>query len=439
MKKRTHAIAGLLITLASAVAVFAQKQPATAQTRAQSFEVVGYFPQWGIYNRRYIPQDLVRSGAASMLTQLNYAQAVIHENACVPGDPQADTNLLFKAEDSIDGIADDPRSPTLHGNLHQLQLLRQRYPKLRILVSIEGKANLFAEAARPENRVTFVHSCIARFLEGHIAPGIEAPHLFDGIDVDWEYPDAEHAEDFYALMAEFRRQMDAIRWKSTSLRAGTQQTGFTLSIASGAARKHITPIDWKRVALNVDQIGVMAYDFYGPWARDTGLHAPLRSNDPKQETVATAIQAYLAGGAPAKQLLLGVPFYAYQWSNVTARTNFGFNSQGDPIRGNLNQATATALMKNPLAQLHRDPISNAPWIYDGNNFLTFEDAFSLRAKNTFAHTQGLGGVMIWELSGDTGDAQLLRVLSGRPTPAVVPLKNAQGVPSLSAKPVILSR
>ena len=26
-------------------------------------EVVGYFPQWGVYNRRYVPLDLIRSGA----------------------------------------------------------------------------------------------------------------------------------------------------------------------------------------------------------------------------------------------------------------------------------------------------------------------------------------------------------------------------------------
>lgn len=388
---------------------------APAQKRAQPAdrtEVVGYFPQWAIYNRRYVPVDLVKSGAVLYLTQLDYAQANIRDNACVVADPTADLNIPFKAEDSIDGVADDPSAP-LRGNFHQLQLLRARYSKLRLLISIEGKADLFAEAARPENRVAFVRSCVARFLEGHVAPGIELPGLFDGIDVDWEYPDAEHAQDFYGLMEEFRRQMDAVRWKSAALRAGSEKRGFTLSIASGAARKNVEGIDWARVAKSVDQIGVMTYDYNGPWSHDTGFIAPLRSTNPRAETVTTTIDAYLAGGAPARQLLMGIPFYAYQWHNVVAGANFGLNSKGDPVRGNLNQSTAATLMQEDDAALHRDPLTQSPWIYDGDNVLVFEDAASLAEKMAFARQRGLGGTMAWELSGDTMDSTLLKSLVRR--------------------------
>lgn len=384
--------------------------PTPAQTSRKTAgivpEVVGYYPQWGVYNRRYVPLDLIRSGAMGTLTQIDYAQANIHDNACIVADPQADLNITFKAEDSIDGAADAPNAP-LRGNFHQLQLLRKRFPKLRILISLEGQRSLFEEAAKPENRVPFVHSCVARFLQGHIAPGIEAPHLFDGIDVDWEYPDAKHADDFYALMAEFRRQMDAL----APMHGKAAPRRYTLSIASGASHKNIDPIDWKRVAESVDQIGVMTYDFQGPWSHDTGFVAPLRSADPKAETVASVIDAYIAAGVPPQQLLLGLPFYAYQWHNVKPGANNGLLSKGDPIRGNLGQSTVTALLiATPDAKLYRDPVSHAPWIYDGDNFLTFEDAVSLAAKAAFAGERKLGGMMIWELSGDTGDAQMLRSL-----------------------------
>jgi chitinase len=374
-------------------------------------EIVGYFPQWGIYNRRYVPLDLIKSGAVRSLTQLDYAQANIKDNACIVADPLADMNIVYKAEDSIDGVADAPDSG-LRGNFHQLQLLRKLYPKLRIVVSIEGDKKFFEEAAKPENRVAFVHSCVARFLEGHIAPGVETPQLFDGIDVDWEYPTADNAEDFYGLMAEFRKQMDAIAFKSGSTRAGTTKRGFTLSIASGANRKAIDPIDWALVAKSVDQVGIMTYDFQGPWSHNTGFVAPLRSDDPKMDTVQTVVDAYLASGVPSRQLLLGLPFYAYQWHNVAPNATNGLYGTGDPKHGNLNQSTATALLAaSPNAKLYRDEASQAPWIYDGDNFLTFEDPTSLKAKEAFARDRKLGGVMIWELSGDTTDAQLLRALT----------------------------
>lgn len=386
----------------------------SATGAASPRQVVGYFPQWGVYDRRYVVSDLVRSGAVNTLTQIDYAQGNICDNACVIADPQADINLAFKPADSVNGVADAPDAP-LRGNFHQLQLLRARYPRLRMVLSLEGKRSLFEDAAKPENRVAFVHSCIARFLEGHVAPGVEMGRVFDGIDVDWEYPDANHADDFYALMAEFRRQMDALH------------PGLTLSIASGASVKNIDPIDWKRVAASVDQIGVMTYDYQGPWSHTTGFVAPLQSANEHDETVASVIEAYLAAGVPSRKLLLGLPFYAYQWQNVPDNGTHGLGQKGDPVRGNLNQSTATSLLAaNASARLYRDPASLAPWVYDGNNFLTFEDPTSVRAKAAFAASRQLGGVMIWELSGDTEDAQLMRALQTGTVTAKPPLRSTTG-------------
>ncbi|WP_419804518.1 glycoside hydrolase family 18 protein [Terriglobus sp.] len=391
----------LLVSLLLALSMrgFAQAARATATSPAPpTHQVVGYFPQWGVYNRRYVPKDLITRGAVKTLTQIDYAQANIRDNSCVVADPQADTNLVFQAADSIDAQADQPTAP-LRGNFHQLQLLRARYPKLRVLISIMGKRSQFEDAAKPENRVAFAKSCVAMFLQGHIAPGIEAPRLFDGIDVDWEYPDQDHAEDFIALLQEFRKQMDALR------------PGLTLSIASGASGKNVSSVDWHRASAPLDQINVMTYDYQGPWSHITGFNAPLRSANLNEETVSTTIDGYLQAGVPAQKLLLGIPFYAYQWQNVPETGTHGLNAKGDPVRGNLNQSTAITMLANPAAKLYRDPVSLSPWVYDGNNFLTFDDPASLQAKTAYADEKKLGGVMIWELSGDTTEGILLRALA----------------------------
>jgi len=62
-----------------------------------------------------------------------------------------------------------------------------------------------------------------------------------------------------------------------------------------------------------------------------------------------------------------------------------------------------------FSSVHRDPHTQAPWLFDGQIFWTYEDPVSIRYKVSYAAHQRLAGIMIWELSGDTADAELLRV------------------------------
>src|SRR5579862_5485676 len=74
--------------------------------------LIGYFPQWGIYNDPpYYMKELVTSGAAPLLDQLNYAQGFIINARCAVADPNADLNLTYTAVNSIDGKPDKPSSP----------------------------------------------------------------------------------------------------------------------------------------------------------------------------------------------------------------------------------------------------------------------------------------------------------------------------------------
>src|SRR5262249_21408876 len=145
-----------------------------------------------------------------LVDQINYAQGFVTNGRCSVADPNADLNFSFTAKQSVNGVADSPAHP-FRGYLHQVQLLKRKYPRLRVLISLEGRASDFANDALPENRKAFVASCIDTFIKGHLVQGIEAPRLFDGIDVDWEYPHGEDADNFIELLREFRRQMNAVR------------------------------------------------------------------------------------------------------------------------------------------------------------------------------------------------------------------------------------
>ena len=89
--------------------------------------LVGYFPQWGLYSDpKYIVKDLVASGGAAMLDQINYAQGFVTNGHCSIADPNADLNYTFSAAESVNGKADQP-DQRFRGNLHQLAELKRRY------------------------------------------------------------------------------------------------------------------------------------------------------------------------------------------------------------------------------------------------------------------------------------------------------------------------
>jgi len=389
----------LILAFSFCTLLCAAQYPVAAEEpgAAQHPLVVGYFPGDGA-RKNFLVKDLVTRGAVSVLDQINYSQGHVAASQCVVADPVADLSRSFSADNSVDGTA-DAIDASLRGNFHQLQELKKLYPNVKLLISLEGNAELFAEAAQPKNRHAFVASCIERFIHGKFAEGIEGPGLFDGIDLDWEYPREADKLNFIALLGEFRRQLNS---------AGPH---LLLSAAMGDGRVTYQHLDMRAVALYVDEVGVMNYDYSGPWSKRTGLIAPLYSSpgDPeKNNDVDSTIRGYEAMGVPPAKILLGLPFYAYSWNQVT-QDNHGLFQMGEPSRTDLPYNYIVSILDKFTT--YRDPKSLAPWLYDGATFWTYDDEISIGAKLRYAKQEALGGVMIWELSGDTAEGQLLKTIS----------------------------
>jgi len=359
--------------------------------------LVGYFPQWGIDDPEpFYVKALVTNGSAARLDQIDYAQGAVRDGHCSLADPESDLNTTYTSQNSVNGIADADQS-SFRGYFHQLKELKHRYPKLKILISLEGNAADFAEDAKPENRSAFVASCVDTFLRGRFAPGISEPNIFDGFDIDWESPQQQDAANFRALLVEFRRQMKAMR------------SGLRLTIAVGQAPRMLPGTDFAAIAPLVDLVGVMNYDYAGPWSTRTGLLAPLFSAPAlsnQSDSIERSIASYKAAGVPEEKLLMGLPFYGYGWKGV-GNVNNGLFQSGRAVHGDEPYHYIRGLAAP--SSVHRDERSKEPWLFDGQTFWTYEDPVSVRYKVSYAADQHLGGVMVWELSGDTTDAELLNI------------------------------
>jgi chitinase len=150
-------------------------------------------------------------------------------------------------------------------------------------------------------------------------------------------------------------------------------------------------------------MGLMTYDFTGPWMKRTGFVSALSGS--VGGTVQRTVEAYLAAGVPKEKLLVGVPFYGYGWRQVTEDNN-GLFQEGEPIRGDRPYREIERLVAD--STVYRDADSQAPWLFDGDVFWTYEDPVSVKAKARYVVGAELGGLMIWELGEDAVDGTLLR-------------------------------
>ena len=391
-----------LVSLILFLIVLVSIAPAAAQDdTAEDFRVIGYYTAWSIYARQYFVTDI----PAEQLTHINYAFANVSEDGeCTVGDPYADTEYVYPG---------DTDSQPLRGNFNQLNLLKQAHPHLRTLISVGGwtwSAHFSDAALTPESRERFAQSCVDFMLE----------YGFDGLDLDWEYPTGggnvgnterpEDPENFILLLQAVREELDA------------RGEGYLLTIAAGAGRRSYEPLDWERIHPLLDFINVMAYDMSGAWSEVTGFNAPLyesTENPPEGTSADTALRDYLALGVPADKLVMGVPFYGRGWLGVGAENN-GLHQ---PFTGQPNGTWETGYFDySDLAENYIDggayeyfwdETARMPYLYSAEEgvMITFDDAAALAAKADYVRENGLGGIMIWELSADDDAYTLLTAIN----------------------------
>jgi chitinase len=421
-----------LSAFALAVPVASMSAPQNAP--ASTSNVIGYFTQWGIYGRNYQVRNIDTSGSAARLTHINYAFGNVRNNKCeagviqpsdpntgAGGDAYADYGKAFSAADSVSGIADRWDQP-LRGNWNQLRQLKAKYPHIKVLISLGGWtwSRGFATAAQPENRQAFVASCIDTYIKGNLpvrdySGGVgAAAGVFDGIDVDWEYPAScglacgtpADTENFTALLAEFRRQLNAVR------------PGLLLTIAAGAGVDKIRATRPGQYHAYLDYINVMTYDFHGGWESTTNFHSPLYAaagdpsgGDARRYNTHDAIQAFLATGVPARKLNLGIGFYGRGWTGV-GNANNGLYRSGYAAPGTYEAGIEDYKVLKTLGYPgFDDTAAGAHWIYNGSTFWSFDDPANIRRKMNYVKSQGLGGAFSWEFSGDDANGSLTKALA----------------------------
>ncbi|AKN73430.1 MULTISPECIES: glycoside hydrolase family 18 protein [Streptomyces] len=388
--------AGLLAGTGTATAA----APSAPQLTAGS-KVVGYFTEWGTYDRKYYVKNIETSGSGAKLTHINYAFGNVTGGKCAMGDSYAATDRAYTAAESVDGVADTWDQP-LRGNFNQLLKLKKKHPGLKVLWSFGGWtwSSGFGEAAK--NPAAFAQSCY------DLVKNSKWAGVFDGIDIDWEYPNACGNTCDTSGREAFKNLMAALRAKFGSSNLVT--AAITADATSGGK---IDAADYAGAAPYVDWYNPMTYDYFGAWDAKgpTAPHSPLNSYSgiPKANYHSAATIAKLKGlGIPASKLLLGIGFYGRGWTGVTQAAPGG--TATGPAAGTYEQGIEDYKVLKTKCPAN-GTVGGTAYAKCGSDWWSYDTPATIATKMTYKNQQGLGGTFFWELSGDTANGELIKAIN----------------------------
>jgi chitinase len=364
-------------------------------------KVLGYFVQWGVYQRGYHVKNIDTSGSAAKLTHINYAFGNVQNGQCTIGDSYADYDRFYQAGESVDGVADTWDAGALRGSFNQLRKLKKKYPNLKVLFSFGGWtwSGGFTQAA--QNPTAFANSCY------NLVEDPRWADVFDGIDIDWEYPNACGLTCDTSGSAAFRNVMSALR-----SRFGSGNLVTAAITADGNNGGKIDAADYGGAAQYVDWYNVMTYDYFGAFAAQgpTAPHSPLTSYTgiPIAGFYSdNAIQKLKSKGVPSSKLLLGIGFYGRGWTGVTQAAPGG--TATGPAPGTYEQGIEDYKVLKTRCPSN-GTVAGTAYAFCGGQWWSYDTPSTIGGKMSYSKNQGLGGAFFWELSGDTTNAELLTAM-----------------------------
>ena len=380
--------------------------------------ILGYFPNWAYWRDPKFTAEQIPYDKINMVA---YAFAIF--------DKDGKVSLYDQDSDAV--------------NLPIISQKRKQFPYLNASLSFggwswfstpsgwqcqkgdspQGPAACFSQLAKND-------SALSRFVTNAVSAMKEVG--FNGIDIDWEYPESADTANFVKLLQQLRTELDNQGKKDN--------TYYSLTIAVGAGIDKIQTLSnsqWQTIESVVDHIGVMTYDFHGAWDQGqvgSNFMSAMQLdpiNDPTAKTqvlgkynVNDALNAFLTRGIKANKLIVGIPIYGRMvnikgagntfglYRDITATPQGEWDNQASGFTGMINYncivdrsvcGNRYVLPNMSLVDPNQNPFGQyalTPWGFSETAFVTYDDAISATYKANWVKQQNFAGVMLWDLTGD---------------------------------------
>ncbi|KAG7945448.1 hypothetical protein I3843_15G152000 [Carya illinoinensis] len=289
------------------------------------------------------------------------------------------------------------------------ETVKRRNPRVKALLSIGGEGpDISSAIASVAGDDKVCDAFIKRSI--HLA----REHNYDGLDLCWLYPsNAEQMDLFAKLLKAWRQEVNDEKAKHTY---NYEKLLLTAAVLHHPAIPDTdgNNIDYPCQAISdyLDWINVLAIDFYTPTntPSNTGpVHAWLNPDDINRCGKA-GIEDWIEREVSTENLVLGLPFYGYEWTLVD-HDDHGFFARAHPAHADrlefrIIQTNYISTKPDHIVPETEQYIATY-WYSDATTWIGFDAVKSISAKVRKARTdKNLGGYFAWHVGADDDHSTL---------------------------------
>ncbi|KAF2824330.1 glycoside hydrolase [Ophiobolus disseminans] len=344
-------------------------------------KVIGYYESWSarLSCHKMAPTDL----PLDALTHLNYAFAYIDPKTLALTTMDAQTpESLFKE------VAD----------------VKKYNSRLEVWISVGGwtfsdngtvTQPLFGDIARSVGKRREFANNVLKFLN---------QYGYDGIDLDWEYPGAP---DRGGKDDDTKNYVELLKQLRATFNASGRKLGITFTAPS--SYWYLRWFDLPGMLKYCDWINVMTYDLHGTWDSNNPIGNIVQGHTNLTE-IGTALELFWRVNIPPEKVFMGFGFYgrSFQLQDASCNTP-GCRFKGGAAAGPCSDTSGilmyyeimNLLKQNPsLKPIHDKDASVKYLVYNNDQWLSYDDAQTMKQKREWANKIGLGGSLIWASDAD---------------------------------------
>ncbi|KAI1870410.1 uncharacterized protein JN550_005338 [Neoarthrinium moseri] len=336
---------------------------------------VGYYEAWSNTRKcqSVSPEDLNLNG----FTHINFAFAFFDPASFAIAPMDGKTGELYS----------------------RFTALKDKYSGLETWISVGGWSftdpgptrTAFSDmTSKASNRKAFIQGLIS-FMEHY---------GFTGVDLDWEYPQADDRGGVTADTANYVSLVKELR--------EAFGTRYGISMTLPTSYWYLQHFDLANIQPHIDWFSLMAYDLHGTWDAQSKFVGPYLAPHTNVTEIDLGLDLLWRAGVKPEKVILGMGWYGRSFTLVDGSCNepngvCQFN--GGAEAGECSNASGILDLQeiediisyNDLKPVW-DKKAAVKWItWNDNQWVSYDDEDTFDQKRKFANSRCLGGTMVWAI------------------------------------------